>query len=190
MHAAAQAGSREQLVESLQLEDSTSGRGTESHARDPPTPSALGVPTATPAARPKPEAAPAMQLTLLFTSGARHAFRFDDKYLAKRNIDPPKHDPYDVSVYTLKELIFREWRDDWESKPSSPSSIRLIHFGRLLDDKLALRECRFKTDSPNVLHMTVRPHELVEEEDNKTSKQGTGRDRHGERSPGCRCTIL
>ena len=109
--AAAQAGSREHLVESLQLEDSTLGHSTDSHARDLLTPSASNVPTATPAEQPKPEAAPVIQLTLLFTSGARHAFRFDDKYLAKRNIHPPKHDPYNVSVYTLKELIFREWRD-------------------------------------------------------------------------------
>jgi len=33
----------------------------------------------------------------------------------------------------------REWREEWEGRPSSPSSIRLIHFGRLLDDKMALK---------------------------------------------------
>ena len=49
-----------------------------------------------------------------------------------------KKDPFSISVYTLKELILREWREEWEAKPSSPSSIRLIHFGRLLDDKLPL----------------------------------------------------
>jgi hypothetical protein len=50
-----------------------------------------------------------------------------------------RKDPFSISVYTLKELILREWRDEWEAKPSSPSSIRLIFFGRLLDDKVALR---------------------------------------------------
>jgi Ubiquitin-2 like Rad60 SUMO-like len=50
-----------------------------------------------------------------------------------------KKDPFSISVYTLKELILREWREEWETKPSSPSSIRLIHFGRLLDDKVPLR---------------------------------------------------
>ena len=48
-------------------------------------------------------------------------------------------DPFSISVYTLKELILREWRSDWEAKPASPSSIRLIHFGKLLDDKEQLK---------------------------------------------------
>lgn len=50
-----------------------------------------------------------------------------------------KKDPFSISVYTLKELILREWREEWEAQPSSPSSIRLIFFGRLLDDKTPLR---------------------------------------------------
>lgn len=50
-----------------------------------------------------------------------------------------KKDPFSISVYTLKELILREWREEWEAQPSSPSSIRLIYFGRLLDDKTALK---------------------------------------------------
>ena len=110
-------------------------------------------------------------ITLLMISGTRHAYRIDDKYLKKHNVQAPNHDPYEISVYTLKELILREWLDghpplsfplicfdkircwynvevcwliiydlvEWDMKPSSPSSIRLIHFGRLLDDKSALR---------------------------------------------------
>lgn len=84
-------------------------------------------------------------ITLLLPTGARHPYRIDEKYLAKRNVDVPdvtdagKKDPFSVSVYKLKELILREWRDDWEGKPASPSSIRLIHFGKLLDDKEQLK---------------------------------------------------
>lgn len=48
-------------------------------------------------------------------------------------------DPFSISVYTLKELILREWREEWNDKPASPSSIRLIHFGKLLDDKEQLK---------------------------------------------------
>jgi hypothetical protein len=88
----------------------------------------------------------ALVLTLLLpSSGARHPYKIDEKYLMKRNIPVPgttesgKKDPFSISVYTLKELILREWRDEWEPKPSSPSSIRLIHFGRLLDDKITLK---------------------------------------------------
>lgn len=84
-------------------------------------------------------------ITLLLTTGARHPYKIDEKYLAKRNVDIPdvteegKKDPFSISVYKLKELILREWRDEWESKPASPSSIRLIFFGKLLDDKEQLK---------------------------------------------------
>lgn len=92
--------------------------------------------------------APVCAITLLLPTGARHPYRLDEKYLAKRNVDVPDvtesggRDPFSISVYKLKELILREWRDEWDGKPASPSSIRLIHFGKLLDDKEQLRsEC-------------------------------------------------
>jgi hypothetical protein len=87
-------------------------------------------------------------ITLLMTSGTRHPYRVDERYLTKRNVEIPgvladgRKDPFSISVYTLKELILREWRAEWELPPSSPSYIRLIHFGRLLDDKAQLRGLR------------------------------------------------
>ena len=50
-----------------------------------------------------------------------------------------KLDPYSISIYTLKQLILREWREEWEAKPSNPSSIRLINFGRVLEDSYVLK---------------------------------------------------
>jgi ubiquitin-like protein len=97
---------------------------------------------------PKPNAkgdAPICHITLLIASGKRHPYKIDEKYLAKRNVSVPGvtetggMDPFSISVYTLKELILREWRDEWEAKPSHPSMIRLIHFGKLLDDKDQLK---------------------------------------------------
>jgi hypothetical protein len=91
------------------------------------------------------EAGPILVITLLLTSGARHPYKIDEKYLTKRSVSVPgvtengRKDPYSISVYTLKELILREWREEWEAKPSSPTSIRLIYFGRLLDDKTPLK---------------------------------------------------
>lgn len=89
---------------------------------------------------------PVCQITLLFTStGTRHPYKIDAKYLNRRNVPMPDQtesglpDPFSISMYTLKELILREWRTDWETKPSSPSSIRLIYFGKLLDDKEQLK---------------------------------------------------
>ena len=92
-----------------------------------------------------PYTPPVLNITLMLTTGARHPYKIDEKYLFKRNVNVPgtmengRKDPASISVYTLKELILREWREEWEAQPSSPSSIRLIYFGRLLDDKVALR---------------------------------------------------
>ncbi|KAL8906474.1 MAG: hypothetical protein Q9207_002012 [Kuettlingeria erythrocarpa] len=130
-------------------------------------------------------------ITLLLINGARHPFKIDEKYLKKRSVNADGGNPVNLSVYTLKELIWREWRDEWEPRPSSPSSIRLIFFGKLLEDKSKLHECRFDNAStPHVVHMTVKPQEIVDEEDAKIAKTGN-RDRDGdERSPSCRCVIL
>lgn len=96
---------------------------------------------------------------------------------------------------------------EWETRPSSPSSIRLISFGKLLDDKsplsgtavptslnrvsiLTILDCRFNRDAPNVVHMTVKPQEIVDEDDAKGAKAQYTRERESsERSPGCRCII-
>ncbi|KAJ5894220.1 hypothetical protein N7495_005911 [Penicillium taxi] len=134
---------------------------------------------------------PSLVITLLLTTGSRHPFTIDGKYLRKRNVNVENHDPFAMSVYTLKELIWREWRDDWEPRPSSPSSIRLISFGKLLVDKSPLSESKFNHDAPNVLHMTVKPQEIVDEEDAKGAKAQYNRENEtSERSPGCRCVIL
>jgi len=129
-------------------------------------------------------------ITLLLTSGARHPYKIDEKYLKKRKVEVDGMDPLNISVYTLKELILRDWRPEWESPPSSPSSIRLIHFGRMLDDKSPLKDCRFQQESPNVVHMTVKPQEVVDEEDAKTGKGGNRRGDDDETHAGCRCVIL
>jgi hypothetical protein len=54
---------------------------------------------------------PTLMITLLLTTGARHPFKIDPKYLSKRNVDVQGNDPFNLSVYKLKELILREWRD-------------------------------------------------------------------------------
>ncbi|TWU76569.1 hypothetical protein ED733_007911 [Metarhizium rileyi] len=141
---------------------------------------------------------PVCNITLLLTSGSRHPYKIDAKYLTRRNIAVPEEtesgqpDPFSISIYTLKELILREWRGDWETKPASPSSIRLIHFGKLLDDKEQLRKYQFSTENPNVVHMSIRPQDLDEEEPKSGSKNlpsGSG-DGQRSRSGGMCCIIL
>lgn len=53
---------------------------------------------------------PSLVITLLLTTGSRHPFTIDGKYLRKRSVNVENYDPFAMSVYTLKELIWREWR--------------------------------------------------------------------------------
>jgi hypothetical protein len=57
------------------------------------------------------ETGPTLMITLLLINGARHPFKLDRKYLNKRNVEVLENDPFNLSVYKLKELILREWRE-------------------------------------------------------------------------------
>lgn len=60
---------------------------------------------------------PSLVITLLLTTGSRHPFTIDGKYLKKRSVNVENYDPFLMSVYTLKELIWREWRSGKISPP-------------------------------------------------------------------------
>ncbi|KAI0173318.1 hypothetical protein GGR52DRAFT_542637 [Hypoxylon sp. FL1284] len=132
-----------------------------------------------------------VDIMLLLTSGARHPFRIDEKYLTKRNVtitgktDDGKMDPFSITVYTLKELILRDWRKEWDQPPREPSAIRLIHFGKLLEDRNQLSHYNF-SQTRNVVHMTVKPQDLIDEEEAAKKVKESGS--HGSRG-GC-CVIL
>lgn len=85
---------------------------------DPPpmarqTSTAIGPSSDQPMSLPKDaeRSGPTLMITLLLTNGARHPFKLDSRYLQKRNVKVTNDDPFNISVYTLKELILREWRD-------------------------------------------------------------------------------
>lgn len=75
------------------------------------TEAALGPSTDGPAADPDNSNGPTVVIMLLLTSGARHPYKIDERYLKKRNVTVEEMDPYNISVYTLKELIWRDWRE-------------------------------------------------------------------------------
>lgn len=54
---------------------------------------------------------PQLMITLLLINGARHPYKIDEKYLKKRNVSVEDNNPINLSTYTLKELIWREWRE-------------------------------------------------------------------------------
>jgi hypothetical protein len=90
---------------------------------------------------------PALRITLMLTTGARHAYTISQKYLTSRKVAAVDasgaFDPREMSGYKLKELIWTDWRSEWEERPRDPSSIRLIIMGRMIDDKVTLKGMKF-----------------------------------------------
>ena len=86
---------------------------------------------------------PALRISLMLTTGARHAYTITQKYLSSRKVTAVdasgNFDPREMSGYKLKELIWTDWRAEWEARPRDPSSIRLIIMGRMIDDKANLK---------------------------------------------------
>ncbi|KAK3707506.1 hypothetical protein LTR37_012148 [Vermiconidia calcicola] len=178
---------------------------TKSSTLDPPNrlarlqSEALGPATELPIApSASSERGPTLSITLMLTTGARHPYKIDEKYLRTRKVETTggnDFDPREISGYKLKELIWTDWRSEWEPRPASPSAIRLIILGRMVEDKSALKDFPFKLDAANVVHMTVKPADFLDD-DEGTGGKGTGkghsiRGRDGEeRSAGCRCVIL
>ena len=55
---------------------------------------------------------PQLVITLLLHStDTRHPYIINEKYLKKRNISVTDNDPVNLTVYNLKDLIWRDWRE-------------------------------------------------------------------------------
>ncbi|KAL7267990.1 hypothetical protein RUND412_009407 [Rhizina undulata] len=178
-------------------------------ATEPPAPTPAPAPAeaASQAAEVKTSAAPSpitespssLSVTLLLISSMRHNIVMDKAYLDRHSVKnlgtkAALTDPFDMSVWQLKECIWKDWKDEWDQRPASAHFIRLIYFGRMLEDRTPLKECRLKEDAPNVVHMTVRPPEVGDDEMTQRSTKGAfghSREREGgASSPSCRCVIL
>ncbi|SPJ92829.1 uncharacterized protein FTOL_13794 [Fusarium torulosum] len=96
------------------------------------------------AAKPS-EKSPTYPITVISVFGSPHSFRIDAGYLIQMKIPMPEvtqngqPDPLSMSISSLKGLLFRQWRNTWGLKPVNPSFIRLIFFGKLLDDQMSLK---------------------------------------------------
>ncbi|EME78567.1 uncharacterized protein MYCFIDRAFT_101242, partial [Pseudocercospora fijiensis CIRAD86] len=159
----------------------------------------LGPATDAPIVHTQTNSGPVLSISLMLTTGARHPYKIDEKYLRNRKVEVKKpegtFEPRELSGYQLKELIWTDWRSEWEPRPASPSSIRLIVMGRMIEDKSTLKDFPFNIASTNVVHMTVKPADLIDDDDTAgakgTGKAGVTRSRDdGEGGAGCRCVIL
>lgn len=88
-------------------------------------------------------AGPVLMISLMLITGARHPYKIDEKYLRNRKViaqdSSGAFNPRELSGYQLKELIWTDWRQEWEPRPSSPGRIRLIVMGRMIEDKGLLK---------------------------------------------------
>lgn len=57
------------------------------------------------------DSGPSLTIVLLLISGTRYPIKIDSNYLRKRDITVDNNDPFAMSVYTLKELIWRSWQE-------------------------------------------------------------------------------
>lgn len=104
-----------------------------SSTRDPPESSAIGPSSDGPiiAAEVSTTSGPSVPITLLLITGARHPYTIDQKYLQRRKVAAADEDmdPFNISVYTMKELIWRDWREGWLSDSySTLNSVDLMLF--------------------------------------------------------------
>jgi hypothetical protein len=103
----------------------------------------LGPATDAPIVHTITHSGPVLSISLMLTTGARHPYKIDEKYLRNRKVTAlnadGEFDPKAISGYQLKELIWTDWRSEWDPRPVSPSSIRLIVMGRMIEDQKILR---------------------------------------------------
>lgn len=78
---------------------------------------------------------------------------------------------------------------EWADKPQTADKIRLIYFGRMLEDSATLKDCKLDaTVGPNVVHMSIRPPDAVEED--ADPKQASHAAEEGGRSGCCGCIVM
>ena len=137
---------RHQTTESPPISTESAEKTTHS-SLDRVCSTAIGPSSDSPIPVPKdPESAgPTLMITLLLTTGARHPFKIDKKYLQKRHVEVSGNDPFNLSVYKLKELILREWREGISHQCSMRVVYQTLIAARRMGDETIQPEC-YKTD--------------------------------------------
>jgi len=165
-------------------------QGSISIQQSTPAPSAIGQATDAPI-EPVTNDPTAVNIVLIIpATGKRHTYKIDKSYLDRRQVTVEEGDPFNLTVYGMKELILRDWKDEWVPKPQAPTFIRLILMGRELDDKASLKESRILEGSPNVVHMMARHIDPVDDDEGTGKGKDARRDSQSANRGGCCCIIL
>jgi len=122
---------------------------------------------------------------LLASSGNRTQLSINRSFLEKASL--VEGDGFLVSQ--LKNAIWKDWPSDWpDALPPSPNFLRLIYAGKMLPDKSTLTECNIGPGLPNIIHLSVRPADFVEDEF-ESSKKIPGIPRRSGGNGCCNCII-
>ncbi|WVR04774.1 hypothetical protein IAU60_001786 [Kwoniella sp. DSM 27419] len=108
----------------------------------------------------------------------------------------------ELTVGRMKELIWNSWPSDWNdpAQPPSPSYLRILHAGRILQDDSTLSSNNLPVSdtasTPTVVHISVRSFSIRGEEDPKKpgglGRTASHRSHRGETEEvgGCKCVIM
>ncbi|WRT64608.1 uncharacterized protein IL334_001541 [Kwoniella shivajii] len=155
-----------------------------SHPLDPSIPSKPAVEETSISSIPP---TPKVNLKVLLISGQSKVLSFEPE----------------LTIGRTKELIWSSWPSEWTdpAQPPSPSYLRILHAGRILQDDSTLSSNNLPaTESPSttptVVHISVRSFSIRAEDDPK-KPGGLGRTTSASRSHrndddvgGCKCTIM
>ncbi|WVW78271.1 hypothetical protein I302_100224 [Kwoniella bestiolae CBS 10118] len=108
----------------------------------------------------------------------------------------------ELTVGRMKELIWSSWPSEWTdpAQPPSPSYLRILHAGRILQDDSTLSSNNLPVSEssslPTVIHISVRSFSIRADDDPK-KHHGLGRTTSAARSHrgeedvgGCKCVIM
>ncbi|KAH8585767.1 hypothetical protein B0O99DRAFT_646231 [Bisporella sp. PMI_857] len=91
-------------------------------------------------------------ISLITVAGERCVVRIEAKHLPR--YDTKDVDALDIPAELLKEILWSRWQKDWGSQPSDPSRIKLVHFGRTIDNFTPLK-FNLKFRAAIVVHMAI-----------------------------------
>ncbi|RKP13136.1 ubiquitin-related domain-containing protein [Piptocephalis cylindrospora] len=67
------------------------------------------------------------------------------------------HFPPDVTIDQARQALYSRWPEDWEDQaPSSASLLKIIYFGRFLENSSTLADNKLGPGTPNIVHVSIK----------------------------------
>ncbi|WVQ75799.1 hypothetical protein IAR50_005432 [Cryptococcus sp. DSM 104548] len=107
----------------------------------------------------------------------------------------------ECTVGRVKELVWSSWPKEWTdpAQPPSPSYMRILHSGRILQDDSSLTSNKLpagpSSSTPTVVHISVRSFSIKGDDDPKKPSAHRNLSRQSARGTedevgGCKCVIM